>query len=119
MCPCPSADKFVAAASLLLRQNVWQQLLLRNPHNQLLRMYTEKKRARNYRGLWDRIDTELYLTGALIFDWCAALASLYLTGALIFDWCAALASLYLTGALIFDWTGALRWHQWTASGVVM
>lgn len=72
-CPCPPADKFVAAASLLLRQNVWQQLLLRNPHNQLLRMYTEKKRARNYRGLWDRIDTELYLTGALIFDWCAAL----------------------------------------------
>jgi hypothetical protein len=64
-----AADKLVAAAHLLLRQSMWEQLLLRNPHNKLLRLYLHKKRASSYRGILDRIDTELYLTGALIFDW--------------------------------------------------
>jgi hypothetical protein len=62
----------VAAAHLLLRKSMWDQLLLRNPHNKLLRLYMEKKRASSYRGILDRIDTELYLTGALIFDWCGS-----------------------------------------------
>lgn len=67
--PLLRADKLAAAAHLLLRQSLWDKLLLRNPHNKLLRLYAQKKRASSYRGLWDRIDTELYLTGALIFDW--------------------------------------------------
>lgn len=63
------ADRFAAAVWLAMQNTLWSRLLARNPHKHLLVEYVAKKRAGQFASVWDRIDTELYLTGALIFEW--------------------------------------------------
>eukprot|EP00877_Chromochloris_zofingiensis_P014440 jgi/Chrzof1/924/Cz01g33230.t1 len=70
---CPKSrprDRFAAAVWLAMQNTLWSRLLARNPHKHLLVEYVAKKRAGQFASVWDRIDTELYLTGALIFEWC-------------------------------------------------
>ena len=69
--PVQCADKLYAAVRLMVYQRMWETpLIRRNPTKHLLRHHAMKKRFNVFSSLWDRIDTELYLTGTQVFEWC-------------------------------------------------
>lgn len=64
------ADRFAAAVRLKMQESTWSSLLASNPQQRLLQQYRLRKLNNKFTGFAERVETELYLTGLTMFEWC-------------------------------------------------